>query len=170
MSGFIHGFRYNARFLARLLAGDSLAVSTSIAPNAEVLSELILRRLNDSDALYLQPGFLADVFVAHADDGLAYYPEVPLSWAREGSVGSSWRITVTLEYGPPAPDPLRVERSPDPSYAKVTPFLHPVIRVLRDDEEIDRLDLLEDLENQYSAREYLPPLRSFLQTALVNRR
>jgi hypothetical protein len=29
---------------------------------------------------------------------------------------------------------------------------------------------LEDLENVYSADEYLPTLRSFLQTALANRK
>ena len=170
MSGFIHGFRYNIRFLAKLLAGGTLAATERIQSDAAVLSELILRRLNDSDALYLQPGFLTDAFVADTDDGLTYFPEVPVSWAQERSSGSSWRITVTLEYGPPAPDPLRVDRSPDPSYAKVTPFLHPVVRVLRGNEELDRLDLLEDLENQYSAHEYLSPLKSFLQTALVNRR
>lgn len=135
-----------------------------------MLSELILRRLNDSDALYLQPGFLTDTWVADASDGLRYYPEVPLNWVTEGGAGSDWRITVTLEYGPPAADPLRVDRSPHPSYAKVTPFLHPVVRVLRGNEEIDRLDLLEDLENRYSAQDYLPPLQSFLHTALIKRR
>jgi thioredoxin reductase len=168
MSGFIHGFRYNAKFLAKVLAGGALSAAERIPCDAAVLSELILRRLNDSDALYLQPGFLTDAFVADTHHGLTYYPEVPLSWVREGRAGSGWRITVTLEYGPPAPDPLRVDRSPDPSYAKVTPFLHPVVRVLRGDEELDRLDLLEDLENQYTAEEFLPPLQAFLQTALIN--
>jgi thioredoxin reductase len=170
MSGFIHGFRYNARFLAKILAGHRLACTEIVEPDATALSELILRRLNDSDALYLQPGFLTDAFIADNDRGLTYFPEVLLSWTRERSRGSRWWIAVTLEYGPPAPDPLRVDRSPDPAYAKQTPFLHPVVRVLRGNEELDRLDLLEDLENHYSAHEYSPVLRSFLQTALANRK
>ncbi len=167
MSGFIHGFRYNIGFLAKLLVGQSPA-ARQVEPDIAVLAQLILRSLNDSDALYLQPGFLSDAYVADPAGGFVFYSGVPLSWVREGGAGLGPRIAVTLEYGPAAPNPLRVDRSPDPAYAKVTPFLHPVVRVLRGEQDCERLDLLEDLENRYRADEYLPPLRSFLHTARVH--
>jgi hypothetical protein len=167
MSGFIHGFRYNVRFLAGMLAAGMVTADANVAPDAEELSRLVLRRLNDSDALYLQPGYLTDAFVG--DGTLACYTGVPLDWIREGGAGLAWRAAVTLEYGPPASDPLCVDRSPDSSYATVTPFLHPVVRILRGAEEIDRLDLLEDLENRYSTAECLAPLQSFFRTALASR-
>ncbi|MGH3712327.1 MAG: NAD(P)-binding domain-containing protein [Micromonosporaceae bacterium] len=163
-SGFIHGFRYNASFLAKVLAYGQPPADAKVAPDPATLAETVLRRLNHSDALYLQPGYLADVYVANGV--LAHHAAVPLDWVREGGAGQGWRAAVTLEYGPPAPDPLRVDRSSDPSYATATPFLHPVVRILRGDHVIDRLDLLEDLENRYSADEWLPPLQSFFQTAL----
>jgi len=108
---------------------------------------------------------------------------VPLDWVRTGGLGSGWRLAVTLEYGPRAPDPFNVVRSPDPAYAKVTPYLHPVVRLLNGEgdgdsdgdmggdgaDEVDRLDLLEDVDNRYHHPErYLPHLVPFLRSALAS--
>jgi thioredoxin reductase len=169
-SGFIHGFRYNARFLAKVLlspkdvpADDWLAADRA---DPESLARFVLGRLNESDALFLQPGFLADAFVADGSGRLGFHAGVPLEWLREGGLGHGWRLAVTLEYGPPAPDPFNVERWPDPSYAKVTPYLHPVVRLLDGEAEPDRLDLLEDVDNRYRPEVYLPHLTPFLRSAL----
>jgi hypothetical protein len=51
----------------------------------------------------------------------------------------------------------------------VTPYLHPVIRVLQGDAEVDRLDLLEDLENRFQAEQYVPHLLPFLGKVLGDR-
>ncbi|MGH3735026.1 MAG: NAD(P)-binding domain-containing protein [Micromonosporaceae bacterium] len=167
MSGFIHGFRYNAVFLAKVLAEGRPRPAAVLPPDPAILAGFTLRRLNDSDAMYLQPGYLADAFVV--DGSVAYHPGTPLDWLRDGGGGAGWWLAVTLEYGPPAPDPLLVDRSPDPGYAEVTPFLHPVVRLFRGEEQVDRLDLLEDLENRYTDT-CLPPLLSFFRAALARAR
>jgi hypothetical protein len=41
-----------------------------------------------------------------------------------------------------------------------------VVRLLRGDKEVDRLDLLEDVENRYSPEDYVPHLCPFLEDAL----
>ncbi|TCP50918.1 pyridine nucleotide-disulfide oxidoreductase [Tamaricihabitans halophyticus] len=169
MSGFIHGFRYNSRFLARLLtaAGD-LAPQCRIDVDAATLAQWVLDRLNTSDALYLQPGYFADVAAATDPDqtDLGVYEAVPLDWVRDGGLGSGWQLAVTLAYGPPAADPLNVDRRDDPSYADVTPYLHPVIRLRHAGVDTAELHLLEELENRYRPEEHLPRLTSFLRSAL----
>jgi thioredoxin reductase len=148
-SGFIHGFRYNV---------------------PERLARFVLARIDRSDALFLQPGYLADAFVLRgAGLPLAHHADVPLDWVRAGGLGAGWRLAVTLEYGPRAPDPFNIARSPDPGYAKVTPYLHPVVRLLHGEgsEEVDRLDLLEDVDNRYHPARYLSHLVPFLQAALA---
>jgi thioredoxin reductase len=183
-SGFIHGFRYNVRFLAKVLrSGGALPADATHPADPERLARFVLARIDRSDALFLQPGYLADVFVLRgAGLPLAHHADVPLDWVRAGGLGTGWRLAVTLEYGPRAPDPFNVERSPDPAYAKVTPYLHPVVRLLHGEghgdaggpgdgagvDEVDRLDLLEDVENRYHPAPYLPHLVPFLRSALAS--
>ncbi|MGI8646938.1 MAG: NAD(P)-binding domain-containing protein [Mycobacteriales bacterium] len=168
MSGFIHGFRYNARFLARLLISNGrLSPDQALSADAKKLAEWALDRINTSDAIYLQPGYYADVAIEDGECMNAYLG-VPLDWVREGGLGNGWQVAVTLAYGPPAPDPLRVERSPDLSYAAVTPFLHPVLHLRRNGRDAGVLHLLEDLENRYAPDDYLPQLVKFFQTALTH--
>jgi thioredoxin reductase len=171
-SGFIHGFRYNIRFLAKVLVaeGNRLPADAEVPGDAATLAHHVLARLNHSSGLFLQPGYLADVYLARdAGQLLGLHTEVPLDWVREGGVGTGWRLVVTLEYGPKAPDPFNVERSPEPWYARLTPYLHPVIRVLQGEKEVDRLDLLEDLDNRYHAEQFLPHLLSFFGKVLGDR-
>jgi hypothetical protein len=185
-SGFVHGFRYNVRFLAKVLraqlAGRSAPPPDGYVPDdPEALAERILERLDTDDAIYLQNAHLADAFVASygesgeqeatlrsdgGAEGLAHHHAVPLDWVRDGGLGRGHRITAGLEFGPGAPDPFNVERSTDPSYARATPYLHPVIRVWRGDAEVDRIDLLEDVENRYRPDDYFGHLVPFLRGAL----
>jgi cation diffusion facilitator CzcD-associated flavoprotein CzcO len=178
-SGFIHGFRYNVRFLAKVLrAGGAPPPADAAHPaDAERLARFVLARIDRSDALFLQPGYLADAYVLRgAGLPLAHHADVPLDWVRAGGLGTGWRLAVTLEYGPRAPDPFAIERSPDPAYAKVTPYLHPVVRLLHGEgsggsdgaEEVDRLDLLEDVDNRYHPAQYLPHLVPFLRAVLAS--
>jgi thioredoxin reductase len=168
-SGFIHGFRYNVRFLAKTLAkAGHLAPDGEHPADPTTLARFVLARLDTSDGLFLQPGYLADAFVTDdADRPLRHHAEVPLDWLRAGGLGTGWRLAVTLEHGPPAADPFNIPRRPDQDYAKITPYLHPVVRLLRGDDEIDRLDLLEDIENRYHAERDLPHLVPFLRSALA---
>lgn len=171
MSSFIHGFRYNIQFLAALLTdGDHLAFNSRIAAKPDTLAEHSLRRLNNSDALFLQPGYLADVFtydpLSPGDNSLAYYPGIPVDYLRDGHLGAGPHFTLTLEYGPPAPNPFQIERVHHPSYADVTPFLHPVLRRIEHGVEISRHNFLEDLENSFSPEEYLAQLQKFFRDEL----
>ncbi|MGH8794222.1 MAG: NAD(P)-binding domain-containing protein [Stackebrandtia sp.] len=169
MSGFIHGFRYNSRFLARLLTSQGrIAPDGAVDADAGTLASWALDRLNASDALYLQPGYLADVVTADRDPrgALEAYTAVPLDWVRDGGLGAGRQVAVTLAYGPPAPDPLWVDRRTDASYAEVTPYLHPVLHLRRDGEDVGQLHLLEELENRYPSAEHLPRLTEFFREAL----
>lgn len=166
MSGFIHGFRYNVRALASILAHSDkqLPPDETIDADPPKLAKITLRRLNMSDAIFLQPGYICDALVSDGNGYIHFHEGVPLDFVRDGHLGENL-FTVTLEYGPEAEDPFRIERTHNPAYAKRTPFLHPVIRFFRGGVEVNKLDVLEDLENRFSD-DYLPELSHFYSGCL----
>ncbi|MFF8848211.1 NAD(P)-binding domain-containing protein [Streptomyces sp. NPDC015127] len=169
MSGFIHGFRYNVRFLADLLGSKE---SGRPLPSQEVsishaLTDLVLSRINTSSAMFLQPGYLGDVFTVDEDDGcVRHYRDIPIDYVFDSELSAGRWYSVTLEYGPEAEDPFNIERDTDPAWAKFAPFLHPVIRGFRGTTEISQLHLLEDLENEYTVEKCGRLLSQFLDREL----
>ena len=86
-SGFIHGFRYNARTLHNILEnrfyGKPLPHST-ISPTPEALAGAVIARINTTSALWQQFGFLADLIEMPNDDGMrADDEELPMQYVVE---------------------------------------------------------------------------------------
>jgi hypothetical protein len=166
MSGFIHGFRYNVRFLARLLLdedGATLPSPESADDDPIGLAQLALERINVSSAMFLQPAFLGDVLVARTDGGVAHHRDVPVGYVHDHGKSVGRWCAITLEYGPEAEDPFNIARDPDPSWARYAPFLHPVLREYQDGVKIQELHLLEDLENHFTVDKHLPFIERFFQ-------
>ena len=167
-SGFIHGFRYNSRALARLLAakrhGEPWPMARRAAETA-ALTQAIIERVNRSSALWQQPGYMTDVF-GLAGDHVAHYSEMPMGYARAfGDERFGAYLVASLEYGQAVvDDPFRIERSFD---ADASVFLHPVIRLYREGECVDTCHLLEDLEANWTKPVHRRALSDFLENALA---
>ena len=172
-SGFIHGFRYNARALEKLLAqrygAESLPVSHH-ERSASAVAEKILERANRSGGLWQQPGFLADFFWLEDDETVSYGIELPVDYVQERSRDLDGSIfALTLEYGDPIEgDPFCVERvhREDAERARLSQFLHPKIREFRDGVCVGEHDVIEDLESRWVEPVHLDPLVEYLERTL----
>ena len=168
-SGFIHGFRYNLRALARVFAaryhGQAWPHRT-VEPGAEAIAAALLERINSSSALWQQPGFLCDLLIV-GDGGARYYEELPFDYVRDGDLGQADHYyTATLEFGPEhaSRDPLAAERVPrhDTARAADSRFLHPVVRRYRAGELVEEHHVIEDLAAEWREPEHTRPLIQFL--------
>ncbi|MEV1084872.1 NAD(P)-binding domain-containing protein [Streptomyces sp. NPDC050211] len=163
-SGFIHGFRYNIRFLAGHFAErhhGAPAPWHTLRRSPEALVERIAHRAVHASSLFQLPGFLGDVYALDGPDGTASTRvDVPVEYALD-SPGLAERplLLVTLEYGklPPGADPFHVER--DPADGSTSQFIHPVLRLYRGGALLDTHHIPEDLENEWDKETYLKPAR-----------
>jgi thioredoxin reductase len=154
-SGFIHGFRYNALALHHILeqkyhGNEWPAYPIDATPDG--LAEAVIRRVNNSSALWQQFGFLCDLIVVSDGSREAlYYEALPVHYVHDSHYGSNDHYyTITLEFGKSRDDLFNVERNPDPSQADRSTFLHPVIRRFSGATLLSEHHLLEDLYADWS--------------------
>ncbi|MEV0618487.1 NAD(P)-binding domain-containing protein [Nonomuraea sp. NPDC050404] len=175
-SGFIHGFRYGARALYRILAARHHGVEWPAAPvesAPDAISDAIIARVNRSSALWQQFGVLGDV-VTVAGDGALYQEEVPVAYVAGGGLGAARdRFVVTLEYGADhdTMDPFDVSISRvvenDAVNAHDASYLHPVVRHYRDGAQAGVHHLAENLDNEWDlAQVHQQPLAVFVKECL----
>lgn len=170
MSGFIHGFRYNARALVRLLDaryhGTTWPVAARPVGAAEVTA-WIAERINRSSALWQQPGFLCDVVALRRGGASIAYEEYSVDLAKHKLVSAGESVLlVTLEFGKPSTgDPFSAERihRADHDRANASAFLHPIIRHYHRGIRIAEHHILEDLAGEWREPEHLEPLRRFVR-------
>lgn len=171
MSGFIHGFRYNVRTLARLMAerynGTEYPLATMPATHAHLLAA-ISERINRSSGLWQQPGFLCDAFVIdEAAERIEHRQELPADYIHEQwGRGETRYITVSLEFGHRKFDnPFNVPRIARDNVhsAADSNFLHPVVRVYAGDQLQTEHHVIEDLAGEWREPEHLGPLQRFLE-------
>ncbi|KAK3717351.1 hypothetical protein QZH41_011592, partial [Actinostola sp. cb2023] len=137
--GFIHGFRYTARALHRLLEWKNHGVPW---PRTNVpLSDLIgviLKRINEASGIYQMFGILGEVFIFRSDGTVDYYEEFPLKLVDKFEEYTGQPIgpmvVINMEYGRgysgPGKDVFRSNRAAAagvPSVAHLSNFLHPVL-------------------------------------------
>jgi thioredoxin reductase len=173
-SGFIHGFRYNVRSLFRMLEAKhhrkGWLASKEIEATPEGLLEATIERVNTTDGLWQQYGFLNDVIVVHGDwDRAVYYQEMPLAYVHDGELGEhSHYYTVSLEFGKVKGDPFAIQRHPEPGKADESVFLHPVVRRWSGRQLVSEHHLLENLFGEWKgAEEHIAPLRYFFMAQLL---
>lgn len=171
-SGFIHGFRYNTRALARILNHRNHDVawdSTPIGLDSSKLAEIVLARVNRAGGLWQQPGFIGD-FVTLEGDQASYQYELPVEYIRTHADGLGRPyFVVTLEYGDPITgDPFQVERvhRQNIEHSERSQFLHPVVRHYSDGMLKAEHHVIEDLEARWCEDEHIDPLVAFFDAAL----
>jgi thioredoxin reductase len=176
-SGFIHGFRYGARALHRILETRYHGVPwpcRELAADPEALAAAVLRRVNRSSALWQQFGLMADVIVLDGRGGARYLEELPVDL--EGPpIGHDGHFTITLEYGPDHDkvDPFDITvgriRQSDAGRAHEGHYLHPVVRHHRTGAPPAVHHVTENLENEWTSPEiHVEPLRAFFARQAVS--
>ncbi|QFY13039.1 SidA/IucD/PvdA family monooxygenase [Nonomuraea phyllanthi] len=177
-SGFIHGYRYGARALYRILASRHHGGSwpaDEVEPTPDAISDAIIDRVNRSSALWQQFGVLGDVVTVNGGPAL-YQREVPVAYAADGGLGPArHRFVVTLEYGADhdCADPFDISiprvAENDAEHAYDASYLHPVVRYYRDGAEAGVHHLAENLENEWDMPAiHQQPLAVFAKECLAD--
>ncbi|MEU4238362.1 NAD(P)-binding domain-containing protein [Actinoplanes sp. NPDC026619] len=175
-NGFIHGFRYGARALHRILGARHAGrpwPSTPLEATPEAITDAVIARINRTSALWQQFAVLADV-VRVDGAAAAYLQEVPVAYFRDEH-RAGLAFAVTLEYGPhhDEVDPFditvpRVAEN-DPEAAAGASYLHPVVRAYRDGELVATHHLAENLENEWNLPPvHQQPLAAFIKSVLAD--
>lgn len=172
-SGFIHGFRYNVRALARMFDQAHRGLpwpSTPVAPGD--CARFIIHRVNRTSALWQQFGFLCDVLDVTDEESPRYYEELPLDYVLEGGLAGVDRLfAVTLEYGEHHADfdPFNLDRikQTDSDKAHLGSYLHPVIRRYSGGSLISTHHIVENLENQWDSDVHVKPLETYLNANML---
>jgi hypothetical protein len=171
-SPFIDGFRYNLRTMAVLLREkyEGIPLScTTVAADADRLTDLVLDRLNWSSALWTQFEYLCDVYVVDEKTGMVrHYIDLPEDYAIERFQAEAQVYTAALRWGrSDYADVFAIERHPQPDRAAESAFIHPVIRRYRHGELVAEKHLLEDLLAHWRRPErHVAPLQSFFKENL----
>ena len=172
-SGFIHGFRYNALALHRILEQKYHSKpwpSHSVRATPEGLVQAVLERINRSSALWQQFAFLCDVIeVSNCGDVVRYYEEMPVGYLHDSEIGKGGLyFAITLEFGEITGDPFNIHRQPDPSKAERSTFLHPVVRRYTGSTLIAEHHVLEDLFGEWKRPVHIQPLLAFFERSLAD--
>ncbi|MEU1881049.1 NAD(P)-binding domain-containing protein [Streptosporangium sp. NPDC020072] len=171
-NAFIHGFRYGARALHRILETrhhDAPWPGRDLPADPGAFADAVLERVNRSSGLFQQFGVLADVIVPDGDGGARYLEELPVDF-QGPPIGDGGHFAITLEYGPDHDkvDPFDISvsriRQGDASRAHEGHYLHPVVRHYRGGVVVAVHHVTENLENDWTSEEvHLRPLREFFQ-------
>ncbi len=176
-SGFIHGFRYGARALHRILSARHHGAAwpgQELDLSPEAIGDALIARLNRSSCLWQQFAVIGDVVTV--DGGTARYEEeVPVAYVHDGGLGpAEHRFVATLEYGPhhDTVDPFDIDiprvAENDATHAADASYLHPVIRHYRDGEPAATHHLAENLENHWDLPAvHQQPLVAFVKECLA---
>ncbi|WP_284740320.1 NAD(P)-binding domain-containing protein [Amycolatopsis sp. RTGN1] len=165
-SGFIHGFRYNAKTLFHLverehyqepLPGEQRDLRT--AADLDELAEAVIRRVSTTSALYQQNGQLCDAMVV-GDGTVDVRRELPIEWVlrQEEFASRPDLVLLSLEYGfhqyAGHLEPVSFIHPADPTKPECSAFLHPVLRWYRNGELQEKVDLTESLVVRYDMYDY----------------
>lgn len=174
MSAFIHGFRYNVQALSRYLRAEFHGEAwpeRRIEYSARCVAKELLAEINQSSAIWQQPGFLTGVAIIDRElRSVSFLREMPMDYAKElFAADTPLALTLTLEYGPAAEDPFNVNRihRTDAERAAQSTFLHPVIRRFEKGELVDEHHVVEDLAAEWLEPEHIDPLVAYLQGLLT---
>ncbi len=167
-SGFIHGFRYNIKFLSELLQEryhGRPRKAEPIGTGAGELTAAIIDRGNNASSIFQLPALLTDVYLLDEPDGrIVRYRDTTKDYTLENQ---DWAersmLLVSMEYGhlPAGADPFNFPRAP--LDGNESQFIHPVLRLYRRGELIETYHVPEDLENEWDKPMYTGPCEKALE-------
>ena len=152
-SGFIHGFRYNCVILAQHLFDrfhPNYKKPLEVGNN-EQLATFIINELNNDPAMYLQAGFIYEIFQRNSGGDWYYIGHKTKVWYQAQTEKNIALLAVSLEYGTTINDGNVLALKRYPGFAEKSPYLHPIIRFQGSHSEKTALHLEEHLENDYWA-------------------
>lgn len=170
-SGFIHGFRYNASFLARILAYRNHNIplpSTELDWEIDTLCDHIIERINNNSSLWNQYGYFGDVAVIEGDK-VRYYESLPVDFVKEQMMGENNEyFIITMEFGEKKEEGdhksnTRVHRD-DIDNAQNSIFIHPIVRHYANNELVREFHIIEDLEAVWREPIHIDPLKKFIKS------
>ncbi|MEO1054539.1 MAG: NAD(P)-binding domain-containing protein [Bacteroidota bacterium] len=174
-SSFVHGFRYNAQALMKILKAkyhDKPIAFEEIVLDEEAIANRMLERVNYTSALWQQFGFFCDAFLVKENEKSGrYYEDLPMDYVQNIIADKEDRLyVVTLEYGPQLDDnehasSKRIDRH-DYKNAHLSKFLHPVVRYYVEGELKSEVHLIEDLFAEWKKMLHKTPLLELLQSEL----
>ncbi|MGI9332397.1 MAG: NAD(P)-binding domain-containing protein [Gammaproteobacteria bacterium] len=175
-SAFVHGFRYGARSLFRILAQRYHKSSwpvRALGVSPRSLMEAVIERVNRTSALWHQFGFFGDLITV-AGDVAHYHDEVPAAYVHDSEWGERDNyFIVTLEYGPDHArvDPFDIEvgrvAQDDDERAFDAQYLHPVVRHFSRRKLVGVHHIAENLENEWTGLPHREPLVQFFERQLA---
>ncbi len=172
MSGFIHGFRHNIESLFNILEYKYHGTpwpSDTFEATPQYVMEKVIDRTTTAPGMFLQPGFLCDVFVVSGENKLVhYYNDIRMDYVPDSHFSKNDHYyTVSLEYGHFTDDPFSVERDPDPEKGAEAPYLHPIIRRYEFGILVNEHHIQDDLENAWYKDIYTQPALAYFEKQLI---
>jgi thioredoxin reductase len=170
-SAFIHGFRYGARALVKVLGERHHGrpwPHIELAAKPDALTGAVITRINRASGLYQQFGFLGDVVVVDGDTA-RYLEEVPVDRLLADPPDDAF--VVTLDYGPDHDkvDPFdfvaRASQDKANDHGEGH-YLHPIVRHYRRGELVATHHVTENLENEWDREVHIGPLAAFFAREL----
>lgn len=146
-SPFVAGFRYNIRSLFHLIEEryHGVPLPHDRPPvDPERLADWLVRRITRSAAIFFQFGYLGDVLVPEGDEFI-YYRELPIAHVHERFGDRPFYLLVTFDWGDYQGDVFAIPRQPQAEHAHRSAFIHPILRAVREGEDVAEHHLLEDL-------------------------
>lgn len=180
-SAFIHGFRYNVRTLAALLAnryGGEPLPATELERGTRGLARAILTRMSSVSSLWQQVGFLCDVLIDATDDAAPQLVhDLPYGFAtsRDEAIvpAPSWRghdfYVVCFRFGEAPDDVFDHPRSADLFDGATSVAIHPVVERWRDGRKVDEFHVLEDFAADWTGEEYVDSLSHYFDACRAGR-
>ena len=171
---FIHGFRYYIRTLFRILEYRNHNImwpNKKINKNLNELVQYMFHRINTTSGLYQNFGYLCDI-IRIDKDGFTYFYELPYKYHRRfKEIKNSKYLVLTLEYGKSfTHDILNPVLTFNPNEAEKSTFLHPIIRYMDKEGEVDMVHIVEDVNAEwYSKKLHHEPLKEFLNRCIKKR-
>lgn len=183
-SGFIHGFRYNAVCLSKILLEryHGMTYPTKVILQGDdtremAMAKAILREVNNSSGLWQQSGFFCCAVVPSKDDktvGLLY-PDMPLGYAHKRFKDEPLYYTCMLNFGQERLDRVgnvfnftRVHPA-DFENAHLSTGIHPIVGAGSYGEEIAITHIIEDLESWWVIPErHDEPMAKFIAISNVD--
>jgi thioredoxin reductase len=164
-SGFIHGFRYNIKALADIIAvrhHGGTWQSRQLKATPTDIVDALMARVHANSALFQQPGFISDVVVLEPNGFARYNEDMPIDLLPEAGIGADRPyFALTMEYGHDEhADPFNIVRHP--ADGARSHFIHPVLRLLRDGALVAEHHVPEDLENDWRKTAFFRPLQDFV--------
>lgn len=150
MSAFIHGFRHNIEALDQILDQHcAWRKINQVTNDLDSLTDKVLQRLSRSASIFLQPGFMVDLFWLEPNNqNVTFWHDVPIDYAKVQGILNQHVFTVSLEYKP-CDDSMNPVAMPRGVGVDEDFYLHPIIREYKDGKCINRLFLADDLDNDW---------------------